>query len=107
MWKNVPFSQKMLMGAVTLNNSLAESLRIEGDNLHASFLNEFDHQLESDFEESLEIINPTFSNSNDFRKDVQLTFDENVINNQLQALFNSNRVISLQETLISFLPDNL
>lgn len=73
----------MFMGAVTLNNSLAESLRIEGDNLYASFLNEFDHQLDSDFEESLVTVNPQFSDSNDFKKDVQLTFDENVINNQL------------------------
>lgn len=27
-WKNVPFSQSMFLGAVTLNNSLAESMRI-------------------------------------------------------------------------------
>ena len=73
----------MLMNTVTLNNSLAESLNIKGDHIYASFLNEFDHQMDSDFEETLVSVNPSFSDENDFRKDVQLTFDENVINNHL------------------------
>ncbi len=107
MWKNVPFSQKMFMNTVTLNNSLAESMKISGDHLYTSFLNEFDHQMDSDFEERLVNVNPRFSEENDFKKDVQLTFDENVINNQFQALFNSNRVFSLQETVIGWLPANL
>lgn len=34
-----------------------------------------------------------------------MTFDENLVNNQLIALFNANKVISLQETIISWLPD--
>jgi hypothetical protein len=42
-WKNAPFSEKLFAGRVTLNNSLAESLRIQDDYLLASFLNEFDH----------------------------------------------------------------
>ena len=84
---------------------MAESLTIKGDHLYVSFLNEFDHQMDSDFEEKLVPVNPEFSNDNAFKKDIQLTFDENLINNQFQALFNANRVISLQETVIGWLPD--
>jgi endo-alpha-1,4-polygalactosaminidase (GH114 family) len=97
----------MYLGKVTMNNSLAESMRTEGDHLLVSFLNEFDHLIDADFEENLIAVDPKFSEENDFKKDVQLTFDENVINNQFQALFNSNRVISVQETLLSLMPDSL
>jgi hypothetical protein len=38
---------------------------------------------------------------------VQLTFDENVINNHLQALFNNQKVISLKQTIIGWLPDSV
>jgi hypothetical protein len=58
------------MNTITLNNSLAESLSIKGDHLLASFLNEFDHQIDSDFEEKLVPVNPEFSNDNTFKKDV-------------------------------------
>ena len=34
-----------------------------------------------------------------------MTLDENLVNNQLIALFNTNKVFSLQETIISWLPD--
>jgi hypothetical protein len=57
-WKNTPFQQKLFMNQVTLNNSLAESLSIKGDHIYASFLNEFDHQMDSDFEERLVTVNP-------------------------------------------------
>jgi hypothetical protein len=97
----------MFMNTVTLNNSLAESMNIKGDHIYASFLNEFDHQLDSDFEEKLVTVNPEFSNENEFFKDVQLTFDENVINNHLQALFNNNKVISMKSTIIGWLPDQI
>ena len=80
-------------------------MQIKGDHIYASFINEFDNTVENDFEESLVNVKPEFSNANEFRKDVQLTFDENLINNQLVGLFNTNRVISLQETVISWLPD--
>ncbi len=106
-WKNAPFSEKLFAGRVTLNNSLAESLRIQDDYLLASFLNEFDHQMDADFEEKLVVVNPSFSDANDFKKDVQLTFDENLVNNHFQALFNSNKAISVQETVIGWLPDTV
>lgn len=68
-------------------------------------INEFDNTVDTDFEEQLVNVKPDFSNANEFRKDVQLTFDENIINNQLVGLFNTNKVISLQETVITWLPD--
>lgn len=69
------------MNTVTLNNSLSESMKLHGDHIYVSFLNEFDHAIESDFEERLVNVQPEFSNDNEFKKDVQLTFDENIINN--------------------------
>jgi hypothetical protein len=104
-WKNAPMSQKLIMNLLTLNTSLTEPMQIKGDHIYGSFINEFDNLAESDFEENLEIIKVEFNNDNEFKKDVQLTFDENIINNQMIGLFNSNKVISLQETIISWLPD--
>ena len=49
--------------------------------MHASFLQELDHPMDSDFEEKLVPVNPTFSEDNEFKRDVQLIFDENLINN--------------------------
>lgn len=71
-------------------------MSLKGDHLHASFINEFDNLAETDFEESLVIIKPEFSNENEFKKDIQMTFDENIVNNQLIGLFNANKIISLQ-----------
>ena len=104
-WQNLPMTQKILMGLVTLNTSLTEPMQIKGDHIYASFINEFDNTVETDFEEQLVIVKPEFSNDNAFRKDVQFTFDENIINNQLVGLFNTNKVISMQETVMSWLPD--
>lgn len=70
-------------------------MQIKSDHIYGSFINEFDNLLETDFEESLTLVKPEFSNSNEYRKDVQLTFDENIINNQLIGLFNANKIISL------------
>jgi hypothetical protein len=106
-WKNVPLSQKVVLDLLTLNTSLTEPMQIKGDHIYGSFINEFDNFPESEFEENLEIIKPDFNNDNEFKKDVQLTFDENLINNQLIALFNGNNIFSMQETIISWLPDNV
>ena len=106
-WRNTPFQQKLFWDQITLNNSLAESMRLKGDHVYVSLLNEFDHKLDADFEEKLVTVDPSFSDANEFFKDVQLTFDENLVNNYLQALFNSNRVLSLKETIISWLPDQV
>ena len=81
-------------------------MEIKGDHVYGSFLNEFDTFVESDFEDKLVLVKPEFSNSNEFKRDVQMTFDENLINNQLLSLFNNNKVYSLFETIIYWIPDN-
>lgn len=49
-WANFPFTKEFIHG-VTLNSSLSESLKFQGDYVIASFLNEFDSSLEySEFE---------------------------------------------------------
>jgi hypothetical protein len=69
------------MGLITLNTSLTEPMSIMGDHVYASMINEFDNTVDTDFEETLVNVKPDFANTNEFRKDVQLTFDENIINN--------------------------
>lgn len=94
-WATIPFSRTFFKG-VTLNSSLAESWKFQGDYIVGQFINEFDHQLDpSDFEKQLVKAKPSFSNDNAFKKDLQFTFDENVINNVLLALFNSKKTYSM------------
>jgi isocitrate dehydrogenase len=81
-------------------------MEIKGDHVYGSFLNEFDTFVESEFEDKLVLVKPEFSNSNEFKRDVQMTLDENLINNQLLSLFNNNKVYSLFETIIYWIPDN-
>lgn len=105
MWKNFPFTSQ-LVPMIQINSSLSEPLALKGDYLYASFINEFVSPIDySDLEEKLVIVEPKFSNENDFKKDVQFTFDENLINNQLLGLFNADKVYSLTEVLIGWIPD--
>ena len=70
LWDHFPFSQKF-QGGVSLNSSLSEPMRIKGDHLHVSFMNEFDQVDQSEFEIKPRHINPTFDTENkDFNKDI-------------------------------------
>lgn len=96
------------MSGVVLNSSLSESMKIKGDYVHVSFLNEFDHVDQSDFETKPRHVNPTFNTENkDFAKDLQIIVDENYANNQFLGLFNTKQSFSLTETLMKWVPDNL
>jgi hypothetical protein len=66
----VPFSQKVILGMLTLNTSLTEPMQVKGDHVYGSFINEFDNLAETDFEENLEVIKVEFNNDNDFKRDV-------------------------------------
>jgi hypothetical protein len=107
LWDNVPFSRKFFNG-VTLNTSLSESLKFQGDYVVASFINEFDSSLDySDFEKQLVTANPQFSNANEFRRDVQMTVDENLINHFLMGMFYAKKVYSLTDLLLHLIPENM
>lgn len=107
MWQSISFSKQYFPG-VRLNTSLADSMKFQGDYIVADFQNEFDTYFDlQDFEKQLVVANPTFSNKNDFKKDLQITFDENLINNHMMALFNSKKVYSLMELLMELTPDNM
>jgi hypothetical protein len=68
-WANFPFSKDFFNG-VTLNSSLSESLKFSGDYIIASFLNEFESNLDySEFEQQLIPVAPSFSNEPVFQKD--------------------------------------
>lgn len=52
-------------------------------------------------------VKPTFSNANDFKKDIQLTVDENLVNHFLMGLFYSKRTYSLIETFLKNTPGEI
>ena len=59
------------MSGVVLNSSLSESMKIKGDYVHVSFMNEFDHLESQEFESSPRHINPTFETDDQlFKKDL-------------------------------------
>ena len=58
-----------------------------------------------EFKEKLRKISPEFSQDSKFQKDVQLIFDENLINHLLLALHYSSKPISLRELLLSLIPE--
>ncbi len=107
MWTKISFTQSFFKG-VTLNTSLSESIKFTGDYISASFINEFDSYIDTtDFEKQLVAAKPSFSNENEFKKDFQMTLDENLINNFLLALFNTKKVFSLTAVLLEITPDNM
>lgn len=52
-------------------------------------------------------VSPSFSNDNQFRKDIQMTLDENLINHFLMGLFYTKEQYSLTEYLLSMMPGNM
>lgn len=95
-------------GGLTLNSSLSESLKFQGDHIQASFINEFDSGVDySEFEKQLVQVKPTFSNDNEFKKDVQVTIDENLVNHFLMGLFYSQRSYSFMQEVMKRVPGEL
>lgn len=83
-------------------------MKFQGDYIVSSFINEFDTGLDySDFEKQLVTVQPQFSNANDFKRDIQMTLDENLINHFLMGLFYSKKVYSLTELFLELTPGNM
>ncbi|CDW76437.1 UNKNOWN [Stylonychia lemnae] len=106
-WSQVDFTVNFFPG-VSLNTSLSESLKFQGDSIQASFINEFETGVDySEFEKQLVSVKPTFSNENAFKKDIQVTVDENLVNHLLMGLFYSKKTFSLVELFLKYTPGNL
>ena len=70
MWSSINFSKEFVPG-VKLNTSLTQSMEFQGDYILATLQNEFDTYVDlSDFESHLKVAVPSFSNENQFRKDL-------------------------------------
>ena len=105
--KQFPTSAKFV-GGLTLNSSLSESLKFQGDYIQASFINEFDSGVDySEFEKQLVQVKPTFSSDNEYKKDVQVTIDENLVNHFLMGFFYSQRSYSLLQEFMKRIPGEL
>ena len=60
-----------------------------------------------EFKDKLRKIHPSFSEDPDFKQDLQMVFDENMINHFLLALYYNQKVFSLREILLSVIPQHL
>lgn len=59
-------------------------MQIKGDYVQATFMNEFGGSVvQEDFEFSLREVKESYSEDNEFKKDVQIIIDENYLNNIL------------------------
>lgn len=55
-------------------------MSMKGDYILVSFMNEFENLDHNDFENALREIKPSFSDDNEYKKDLQIIIDENYIN---------------------------
>ena len=79
-------------------------MSINGDYITAQFNNEFDNLDHSEFPTPLRKIETSFSEANDFKKDIQFIVDENLINHIFLGLFYKKNVISLTEEAFRWMP---
>lgn len=67
-----------------------------------SELHDVDH---GDFKDKLRRVEPTFSEHPDFKQDVQMIFDENLLNHFLLAMYSQTKTYSLRDLVVSMIPE--
>ena len=84
---------------VTLHQSLTEQIKTskvgDSDYLEASFMQKFEGADVKEFGTQLRDFEPTLSDSELFKKDIQLVFDENYFNMLFLSLFHQQGTHSL------------
>jgi hypothetical protein len=78
-------------------------MQLTDDYLEVGIISELDVD-HDEFKEKLRRVEPKFSEAPEDLKDVQMIFDENLINHLLLALHHNSKVISLRELLLSWIP---
>ena len=79
-------------------------MQLTDDYLEVGIISELDVD-HDEFKEKLRRVEPKFSEASEDLKDVQMIFDENIINHLLLALHHNSNVISLRELLLSWIPE--
>ena len=101
-WDNIPFEYQGL--GYKFLYSLSEKMELTTNYLNVGIISELDVD-HDEFKEKLRKISPEYSEDSSYQKDVQLIFDENLVNHLLLALHHSSKPISLRELLISIIPE--
>jgi hypothetical protein len=86
-------------------SSLSDKMHLSNEYLEAGVISELYDVDHGEFKEKLRKIHPVFSEDDSFKQDVQMVFDENLINHFLLALFYDNKVYSFRDLLMSWIPE--
>jgi len=79
-------------------------MKLTDDYLEVGIISELDVDHE-EFKEKLRRIEPQFSEAPEDLKDVQMVFDENIINHLLLAFHHNSKVISVRQLLLNWIPE--
>jgi phage tail tube protein FII len=104
-WKNVPFEYRGL--GYRMRYSLADKIKVADNYLEVSINSELYDVDHGEFKEKLRRITPQFSESPEELRtqDLEVVFDENIINHVLLALHYNSTVISLRQLLLGLIPE--
>lgn len=102
-WKHVPFEYEGM--GYKLMYSLSDEMILNEDYLEVGVISELYDVDHGEFKDSLRRVTPEFSEHPDFKQDMQMIFDENLLNHALLALHYNTKIFSLRELLLSWIPE--
>jgi hypothetical protein len=79
-------------------------MMLTNDYLEVGIMSELYDVDHDDFKDKLRRVNPSFSDHPDFKQDVQMIFDENLLNHVLLALYTETKIYSLRDLITSMIP---
>lgn len=99
------FKQRLPLGT-TAHSSLSETMQLVDDHIVISFDTEIEGPDMAELTQKVRHIQPKFSDDNKLMRDLQVVIDENYINYQLFNLFYQEKVYSLTDLLLEYIPDS-
>lgn len=102
-WTHIPFEYQGL--GYKLVYGLSEKMKLTDDYIEIGVVSELHDVDHGEFKEQLRRVTPEFNENNEFKQDVQMIFDENLVNHALLALHYNTKVFSLREILMALIPE--
>jgi hypothetical protein len=84
--------------------SLSDKIRIAEEHMEVGIISELEDVDHGEFHDKLRKVQPEFGDGHE-RHDVQMIFDENLVNHLLLALHSSTKTYSLRELLVYLIPE--
>lgn len=100
------FAFKKELGDGRAHSSLSEALSLDDDNVLVSYHTEFEGDDLRALKSSLRAVKPEFSEEADFKRDVQMVYDENYLNWWLFQVATGERQFSVAEQLLDYWPES-